>query len=222
MSLFMPELGQVAFGNEYHQYEPPEVAEALLYALATILLNSTNPNASPCYGTEYSNDIFEMHPYYWGDCTCGFDEEESEWCNTHSHTENCFHTKYHKFKEKLEGQNINPYGKTRKQWEQLALEFARKNGYSRLEGIEIYCDCGYDAEYQRWRAEHDHKPDCPIVVPNFWYKPTNFKLTWYKYIGRSISANQLVSNAEFRKIILHCLDSAKADIQARNAKKANM
>lgn len=25
--------------------------------------------------------------------------------------------------------------------------------------------------------------------PNFWYKPSNFRLTWYKYIGRDMASN---------------------------------
>lgn len=28
------------------------------------------------YGQEFKNDVFEMRPYYWGDCTCGADETD--------------------------------------------------------------------------------------------------------------------------------------------------
>ncbi|NUP13784.1 MAG: hypothetical protein HOW73_47720 [Polyangiaceae bacterium] len=28
------------------------------------------------YGQHFENAVFEMHPYYWGDCTCGFDDRE--------------------------------------------------------------------------------------------------------------------------------------------------
>lgn len=27
------------------------------------------------YGIEFENDTFEMHPFWWGDCTCGVPED---------------------------------------------------------------------------------------------------------------------------------------------------
>ncbi len=34
--------------------------------------------------------------------------------------------------------------------------------------------------------ERDCEPTCPMVLPNFLFKPTGFSVTWYKYIGRSM------------------------------------
>lgn len=31
------------------------------------------------YGLHFENDTFEMRPYYWGGCTCGFETLEWEW-----------------------------------------------------------------------------------------------------------------------------------------------
>src|SRR3989338_8373852 len=28
------------------------------------------------YGADFKNGTFEMHPYWWGECTCGADDEE--------------------------------------------------------------------------------------------------------------------------------------------------
>ena len=28
------------------------------------------------YGVEFENETFSVFPYYWGDCTCGFDDIE--------------------------------------------------------------------------------------------------------------------------------------------------
>lgn len=41
------------------------------------------------------------------------------------------------------------------------------------------CSCGED-------ETEDHEPDCPVILPNFLYKPTGFALDWYKYIGRDM------------------------------------
>ena len=38
--------------------------------------------------------------------------------------------------------------------------------------------------------------DC-MVAPNFWYKPIDFKVWWYKYIGRSTHCNKSISESEF-------------------------
>lgn len=35
------------------------------------------------------------------------------------------------------------------------------------------------------------------VAPNFWYKPLDFKVWWYKYIGRSMQTNKNLTDAEF-------------------------
>lgn len=48
------------------------------------------------------------------------------------------------------------------------------------------CDCGADDGEE----ELPHSPDCCLEKPNFHYKPTNFRLKWYKYIGRGMEANQ--------------------------------
>lgn len=213
--MFEPELSQLMWGTQWAQYGVPQQVGDMLYELSEKLIDDIN--ASPCYGVDYVNDVFEMHPYYWGTCTCGFEDEEIEWEETHPHKPNCFHVKYEKYKEELEKKDITPFGKTKIKYDKLMTQFAKENGYTGLEGIAVYCDCGVDEEYEKWRETHDHKPDCPIVRPNFLYKPTGLIINWYKYINRSMSSNQIIDPKEFRKIIDHCLESAKDDI-----KKAEM
>lgn len=40
---------------------------------------------------------------------------------------------------------------------------------------------------------HNHYTD----PPNFWYKPTDFRCSWYKYIGRSMEINKLYLPSDF-------------------------
>lgn len=43
--------------------------------------------------------------------------------------------------------------------------------------------------------------------PNFWYKPTDFKLNWYKYPIRGNDTNRDIDAKEFLEIINHCVRS---------------
>lgn len=45
--------------------------------------------------------------------------------------------------------------------------------------------------------------------PNFVYKPTGFKIDWYKYPFRDSYMNQNISKKEFMEIILKCIESVK-------------
>lgn len=51
------------------------------------------------YGCEFVTDAFEMHPFYWGDCTCGFDEKrhaaDTTWCAANPHAPDCYDTELH-------------------------------------------------------------------------------------------------------------------------------
>ena len=43
--------------------------------------------------------------------------------------------------------------------------------------------------------------------PNFWHKPTDLKIWWYKYIGRSQKINQDVSIDKMERIFEDCVKS---------------
>lgn len=77
------------------------------------------------------------------------------------------------------------------------------------EKYQWLCDCGSEAAGEAMRkagkgcdyqngggifarfAPYQHLPDRRYYdPPNFWYKPTNFRVTWYKYIGRDMASNQ--------------------------------
>lgn len=46
-----------------------------------------------------------------------------------------------------------------------------------------------------------------VAAPNFWFKPSNFQLTWYKYIGRDMETN----GAELPSTFLHQLFATHPD-----------
>ena len=47
-------------------------------------------------------------------------------------------------------------------------------------------------------------------APNFWYKPLDFKVWWYKYIGRGVKTNKKLSNKEFKQMIEDLLTPSKS------------
>ena len=84
MQQYEPELGQAIFGNEPQEYDLGESRQYVshkLYELSEILAE-IDPSEQRHgflggefgYGQEFKNDVFEMHPYWWGDCTCGQEE----------------------------------------------------------------------------------------------------------------------------------------------------
>lgn len=55
-------------------------------------------------------------------------------------------------------------------------------------------------------CEEEECPWCgPTNAPNFHYKPSGFKLWWYKYIGRGMEMNREVTSAECAEMLSRCL-----------------
>jgi len=48
------------------------------------------------YGEEFENEVFSVFPYYWGECTCGYEErwggKETKWWKNNPHADTCYQT----------------------------------------------------------------------------------------------------------------------------------
>lgn len=42
-------------------------------------------------------------------------------------------------------------------------------------------------------------------APNFWYKPLDFRVHWYKFIGRGVETNKELTESEFMQMVRECL-----------------
>lgn len=71
------------------------------------------------------------------------------------------------------------------------------------------CDCGYEAAWREFIAVHDHAPDCALVLPNFHYKPEDYRLSWYKYPLRDAYASHNLTPAQFETLVDACLASLR-------------
>lgn len=44
------------------------------------------------------------------------------------------------------------------------------------------------------------EPNCHMRMPNFWYKPTNLRIDWYKYPLRDSYSNREFNESELKEI----------------------
>jgi len=164
---------------------------------------------------------------------------ENEEVNPH-HLPDCYQTKLKKKKMEngwtetdlygwLEPPKNMPYSKYEKIRKKIYKELTKEFGLPML-GCESHCTCGRDKRYKEWHNEkvmefknktkikpmddewlEGHLESCSLIVPNFHYKPINFQVRWYKWIGRDMEYSKEISDEEWKKIFKHCLESLKND-----------
>jgi hypothetical protein len=185
---YEPEVGQMVSGTqEWGTYDVPDYVDALVSELLREM-NRVYWNVKQKeweHHDAYDLDLPGMtyHPYYWGDCTCGFEALDEQWDQQHSHAPECFHSRYQEMQGILE-----PADDWHSAHEQLTA-WAKENGYPNApDGMAIYCDCGFVAKYSEWRKSHDHDASCPTVRPNLAFE--GVEIRWYKYPGRGMSTNK--------------------------------
>jgi hypothetical protein len=230
------ELGNLIFGNSRGEYplERGVGFEEELYRLFDVIAKSQGRQSGDSYGEEYENDVFSVFPYYWGDCTCGFDNYEF----TEEHSSKCFQKELEQ--EKLKNGWIkNNYGfldyigsglkfgdnedkayKIEEKREKNIVKklYEKKKGWDTKSkdwwyGFAVRCDCDYNQRYENWLKQigypDGHREDCLLIKPNFLYKPTGLRIKWYKYPLRDAYISEEISLEEFRKVIDHCVQSVK-------------
>ena len=221
------ELGQVVFGNKWEELEAPDFMERDLYKLSR-LLGELSPEhqihgilgGAWGYGQDFENEVFVMFPYYWGDCTCGYDEKEWAWSESHQHADNCYQNIVDReLKERgaaaceitgrAKQSEYMSYGEWRKLENFVMERWCKHFGLPLSHGCAVHCTCDFKDEWSKFLEENDHAKGCPVVRPNFRYKPSDITVHWYKYIGRSMTVNRDVEWAEWRKIMDHCINSVR-------------
>jgi len=162
------------------------------------------------YGLKFKNDVFVIFPYYWGECTCGYQEKEEEWFDTHEHAEKCYQSILKKELDSYDQQHPDEkWEKRRKAHELITKRLCEKMGIVWLDEVswENYCTCEYREQLDEFFKNNHHHSDCPIVRPNFFYKPTGYELRWYKYPLRDSYANKALTLEQFKRMIDDCIQS---------------
>jgi len=186
------EFGNMCFGHSRGEYPVDKDYQEIFESLLELLGNSSRE--------EYSNDTFEMRPYWWGECECGFDEAEYDWCLSNRHVD-CYQNEYVILRERYGGTFNVPEYEIERLCEKHGIE------YDGGLGSAMHCTCDYDDKYGEWSLHNRHADDCPVVLPNFHHKPTGYSLTWYKHPLRDAYANIHLSKKEFKEIVKDCMRS---------------
>jgi len=161
-------------------------------------------------GCSFVNDLFEIHPYYFGRCLCSYGKKYQEFITGSPHKPECFMVemnvlnaafKSHPFyinNNKLKSERAN---------EERRLCIAHNIDYKDGKNLEEICNCGVQDKFKE--LNHQHEDGCPITQPNFWYKPPDkaFKIFWYKTYFRDAVCTQDLNLEEFKRIIGICLQS---------------
>lgn len=164
------------------------------------------------YGAPYEDDVFMMHPFCW----C--EREDCPWCGgcqaDHAdpvHLPDCYLWRVH---DDLVAVGFTPtFGvgpfnlgqpdgmsyddaqaikdKVRERWcQHFGLSFPTRSA--------VHCTCGATEDWERrfaacecdWHLGRGPFRFGPATeAPNFWHKPTDLRVWWYKWIGRSMEAD---------------------------------
>lgn len=167
---------------------------------------STDPNEwAEKYGTNFENDVFMMHRYCW----C--EEEDCPWCEGCT----CPPEAFHYF---IDGREVSMDEWMRYYDERMGeppedmTDAGLRKWLEKADEVNSHRDFRHDpvCDYCLGTgiyAEHGAEPG--KGAPHFWFKPTNFKVWWYKYIGRGVETNRPVTKEELERIRRECLESLK-------------
>lgn len=184
--------------------------DALLRAVAVKYDDDPEMTWASKYGTDFENNEFMMH------CYCWCEQDDCPWCAGCD----CPSSAYHYFVDDKEV--------TWDEWMQFFKDevgpACYEPGGSRDPDAEIAWRQRADAANKRRASRHD--PECDFCkgvnvaakhggepgrpAPNFWYKPTGFKVWWYKYIGRSMETNRPLTKHEALEMMNRLLGDEQA------------
>lgn len=152
------------------------------------------------YGTDYENDVFEMHPFWWGDCECGHEEREANWFESNTHAPDCYQTVLN---DELDDDNL-PFGNPKRN--EIIERLCKQFGLDPLWGSMVHCTCEHNANHAEWSLSNKHNPKCGVVRPNFFHKASGIRVDWYKYIGRSME-HEPIDKATWSTLMDECMNS---------------
>lgn len=225
---YEPGLAQALVGNAFGKYEADHLADQLYELSKALAIRDAAAQRHGALGGEYGygqtfqNEVFEMRPYYWGDCGCGYEDRESAWSKENRHRETCYQ---HALREArraagliydysvdysaqmvAEDRKYKTYDAKRKA-ETLLYQKLTNRFDLPMEGSAVHCTCDHETLWRQWSAANHHDQKCGIVAPNFRYIPSGLEIRWYKYIGRGMSANLKITAEAFGEISEACVRS---------------
>lgn len=189
---------------------PNATPKQIAAALGSIAFAIEPDNTAESYGINFNSPVFSMHKYCW----CEADNGECPWCRGCDCPPSSW--TYYKDGVLIPAKTFND-------------EFYTYAGEAPMSGTH-----NYDQRIKAWNAKidernkryrEDHTPTCDFCLgkgtdvliygsqagkaaPNFWYRPTNFKVWWYKYLGRGMEYNRKITTTELDEIVQACKELA--------------
>lgn len=199
------ELGNLVFGNSRGEFK---INRSFYDEIFRPLFTSTYLDQ---FGdAQFENSTFVVNPYYWGECTCGYDKLEEQANITH--TTDCYHYSYLAIKDSL-NKHLGDTVITRP----LILELYKKHNLEPIDqddpeiGCAIRCSCDYDKKWEKFHQNNNHKSDCKLLIPNFLHKQSGFSIKWYKYPFRDSYSNMDLTEKQLTSIVADCVKSLKGE-----------
>ncbi len=173
------------------------------------------------YGTDYENDVFMMHQFCW----C--EQDECPWCGScresfgsSEHRPSCYQSrlgplrKEHGVRDEW-GYHVPMFSNAHDNYVEakkalcadMDIEFTEYEWLCTCDGEEnlkrkvAACQC----DWHLGKAQFRFGP--AKQAPNFWHKPSGFKVWWYKWIGRGNETEGEAPN--ILKMLNECAESVK-------------
>jgi len=209
----------MVFGHSRGNYEVPRNAlweGSILRLYETLYGEKFQTNAAQVF----ENDTFVLRDYWWGNCSCGFEDHEFE----EEHRDECYQAelrreriaagaKYDKDRMDNWPKNFS-YDKIRSIEDGIYKKLTKKYSLPMV-GCAVHCTCDMQKRYEKWLDKIGYpygcREDCKLVLPNFHHKKSGYKLAFYKYPLRDSYANIELSHPEFDKLIIDCINSLRTE-----------
>jgi hypothetical protein len=88
--------------------------------------------------------------------------------------------------------------------------------------LDCFCKVEEINEEYETVQECDNCKNPKESLPNFWYKPTDVKIHWYKWIGRSMEYNKKPQQKTWNKIFTHCVASLEGEPYESQSKSSKV
>jgi hypothetical protein len=165
-------------------------------------------SSAKTYGINFNSPVFSMHKYCW----C--EREDCPWCKGCT----CPETSWTYSKDGL----VIPAKTFHDEFYNYAGETPMAGSRNYNKRIKAWND-KIDERNKRYRE--DHTPTCDFCLgkssdaliygsqagkgaPNFWYRPTDFKMWCYKHLSRGLEYNRKITTAELDEIYQACTNQA--------------
>ena len=200
---YEPEIGQAVFGNPTGEYDCPEFVDAFLEHIVAeirrVYWNIHQRKWDEYNEPQIPNIVYRS--YYWGECTCGWDDKICP----EDHRTGC----YQKDPELAYIQQVGfaiEREKVDEKYKKLCQKYSIPwdDGF----GCAIHCTCDYYKRAETWfeankMGAYGHANSCPVILPNFKFGEVGIR--WYKHRGRGQSVNVDWDEKHWRQWLDKCL-----------------